>query len=64
MKVRIGFGLGVDSRLDDAGFARCVDALEQLRFELNQIFVAVAPVGHGLPAITHSHPGGCQSCFR
>jgi probable F420-dependent oxidoreductase len=33
VKVRIGFGLGVDSRLDDAGFARCVDALEQLRFD-------------------------------
>ena len=33
MKVRIGFGFGVRTRLNDAGFATVVDALERLRFD-------------------------------
>jgi probable F420-dependent oxidoreductase len=33
VKVRIGFGLGVDTHLNDDGFARCVDALEELHFD-------------------------------
>ncbi|MFM2071478.1 MAG: hypothetical protein RLZZ623_1741 [Actinomycetota bacterium] len=33
MKVRIGFGLGVRTRLNDTGFATVVDALERLRFD-------------------------------
>ncbi len=33
MKVRIGFGLGVRTRLNDAGFGEVVDALERLRFD-------------------------------
>jgi probable F420-dependent oxidoreductase len=33
MKVRIGFGLGVGTRLNDDGFSTCVDALEALRFD-------------------------------
>lgn len=32
-KVRIGFGLGVRTRLNDDGFAAVVDALERLRFD-------------------------------
>jgi probable F420-dependent oxidoreductase len=32
-KVRIGFGLGVRTKLNDAGFATVVDALERLRFD-------------------------------
>jgi probable F420-dependent oxidoreductase len=32
-KVRIGYGLGVRSKLNDAGFATVVDALERLRFD-------------------------------
>ena len=33
MKVRIGFGFGVRTRLNDDGFATVVDALERLRFD-------------------------------
>ncbi len=33
MKVRIGFGLGVRTQLNDGGFATVVDALERLRFD-------------------------------
>ncbi len=33
MKVRIGFGLGVRTKLNDGGFAEVVDALESLRFD-------------------------------
>jgi probable F420-dependent oxidoreductase len=33
MKVRIGYGLGVRTKLNDAGFATVVDALERLRFD-------------------------------
>ncbi|MGB8860245.1 MAG: TIGR03854 family LLM class F420-dependent oxidoreductase [Ilumatobacteraceae bacterium] len=33
MKVRIGFGLGVRTKLNDTGFAQVVDALEALRFD-------------------------------
>lgn len=33
MKVRIGVGLGVRTRLNDAGFALVVDALERLRYD-------------------------------
>ena len=33
MKVRIGYGLGVRTRLNDEGFAAVVDALEALRFD-------------------------------
>lgn len=33
MKVRIGYGLGVRSSLNDGGFLRIVDALERLRFD-------------------------------
>ena len=33
MKVRIGYGLGVRTTLNDEGFARVVDALEALRFD-------------------------------
>ena len=33
MKVRIGFGFGVRTQLNDAGFATVVDALERLRFD-------------------------------
>lgn len=33
MKVRIGFGFGVRTRLNDGGFAEVVDALEALRFD-------------------------------
>lgn len=32
-KVRIGYGFGVRTRLNDAGFAQVVDALERLRFD-------------------------------
>jgi probable F420-dependent oxidoreductase len=33
VKIRIGFGLGVGTHLNDDGFATCVDALETLRFD-------------------------------
>lgn len=33
MKVRVGYGLGVRTTLNDEGFARVVDALEALRFD-------------------------------
>ena len=33
MKVRIGYGLGVRSSLNDGGLATVVDALERLRFD-------------------------------
>ncbi|MFZ4810041.1 MAG: LLM class flavin-dependent oxidoreductase [Ilumatobacteraceae bacterium] len=33
MKVRIGYGFGVRSKLNDAGFGQVVDALEALRFD-------------------------------
>ena len=33
MKVRIGYGLGVRTRLNDSGFGTVVDALERLRFD-------------------------------
>ena len=33
MKVRVGYGLGVRTRLNDEGFAAVVDALEALRFD-------------------------------
>ena len=33
MKVRIGYGFGVRTRLNDDGFATVVDALERLRFD-------------------------------
>jgi probable F420-dependent oxidoreductase len=33
MKVRIGFGFGVRTKLNDGGFAEVVDALEALRFD-------------------------------
>lgn len=33
MKVRIGYGFGVRTKLNDAGFAAVVDALERLRFD-------------------------------
>ena len=33
VKVRIGYGLGVRTTLNDEGFARVVDALETLRFD-------------------------------
>lgn len=33
MKVRVGFGFGVRTRLNDGGFATVVDALERLRFD-------------------------------
>ncbi len=33
MKVRIGFGFGVRTKLNDAGFGEVVDALEDLRFD-------------------------------
>ncbi|MFZ4718184.1 MAG: TIGR03854 family LLM class F420-dependent oxidoreductase [Ilumatobacteraceae bacterium] len=33
MKVRIGFGFGVRTKLNDGGFAEVVDALEELRFD-------------------------------
>jgi len=33
MKVRIGYGLGVRTKLNDGGFAQVVDALERLRFD-------------------------------
>jgi len=33
VKVRIGYGLGVRTRLNDAGFATVVDELERLRFD-------------------------------
>ena len=33
MKVRVGYGLGVRTRLNDEGFGRVVDALESLRFD-------------------------------
>ncbi|MEI6496870.1 MAG: LLM class flavin-dependent oxidoreductase [Actinomycetota bacterium] len=33
MKVRIGYGFGVRTRLNDHGFATVVDALERLRFD-------------------------------
>ena len=33
MKVRIGFGFGVRTKLNDGGFAEVVDALESLRFD-------------------------------
>jgi probable F420-dependent oxidoreductase len=33
MKVRIGFGLGVRTKLNDTGFGTVVDALERLRFD-------------------------------
>ncbi len=33
MKVRIGFGFGVRTQLNDAGFGTVVDALERLRFD-------------------------------
>ncbi len=33
MKVRIGFGLGVRTKLNDSGFGEVVDALESLRFD-------------------------------
>jgi probable F420-dependent oxidoreductase len=33
MKVRIGYGFGVRSRLNDGGFATVVDTLERLRFD-------------------------------
>lgn len=33
MKVRIGFGFGVRTKLNDDGFATVVDALERLRFD-------------------------------
>ncbi|MDP2290629.1 MAG: LLM class flavin-dependent oxidoreductase [Actinomycetota bacterium] len=33
MKVRIGFGFGVRTKLNDTGFGEVVDALEELRFD-------------------------------
>ena len=33
MKVRIGYGLGVRTELNDEGFGTVVDALEALRFD-------------------------------
>jgi len=33
MKVRIGFGLGVRTKLNDTGFGEVVDAMEELRFD-------------------------------
>ncbi|MFM8827613.1 MAG: LLM class flavin-dependent oxidoreductase, partial [Actinomycetota bacterium] len=33
MKVRVGYGLGVRTRLNDTGFLDVVDALERLRFD-------------------------------
>jgi probable F420-dependent oxidoreductase len=33
VKIRVGFGLGVRTRFNDDAFARCVDALERLRFD-------------------------------
>ena len=33
MKIRIGYGLGVRTRLNDTGFLTVVDALERLRFD-------------------------------
>ena len=33
MKIRIGYGLGVRTRLNDGGFGTFVDALERLRFD-------------------------------
>ena len=33
MKIRVGYGLGVRTTLNDDGFAQVVDALEQLRFD-------------------------------
>ena len=33
MKVRIGFGFGVRTKLNDGGFAEVVDALEALQFD-------------------------------
>src|SRR4249919_93265 len=33
MKVRVGFGFGVRTRLNDDGFGQVVDALERLRFD-------------------------------
>ena len=33
MKVRIGYGFGVRTRLNDGGFATVVDTLERLRFD-------------------------------
>ena len=33
MKVRIGVGLGVRTKLNDTGFGEVVDALERLRFD-------------------------------
>ncbi len=33
MKVRIGFGFGVRTKLNDSGFGEVVDALEELRFD-------------------------------
>ena len=33
MKVRIGFGFGVRTKLNDGGFGEVVDALEELRFD-------------------------------
>ena len=33
MKVRIGYGFGVRTKLNDAGFTQVVDALERLRFD-------------------------------
>jgi probable F420-dependent oxidoreductase len=33
VKVRIGYGLGVRTRLNDSGFATVVDSLERLRFD-------------------------------
>ena len=33
VKVRIGYGFGVRTKLNDAGFATVVDALERLRFD-------------------------------
>ena len=33
MKVRIGYGLGVRTALNDTGFLEVVDTLEKLRFD-------------------------------
>ena len=33
MKIRVGYGFGVRTSLNDAGFATVVDALESLRFD-------------------------------
>jgi probable F420-dependent oxidoreductase len=46
MKVRIGYGFGTGTRLNDGGFAEVVDALERLRFDslwLSERIGAAAP---------------------